>query len=504
MTENGRIDPELVRRVPYSFARDNGVIAVSEDDSTINVRACEGKVKALALAELRRVLGKPLKISMLAESHFGKELENAYSTANRNDDEYQSVFDDLEQDVNLSRLVQSIPQSADLLESGEDAPIIKLVNNIMGQALRERASDIHFESFENRAVVRFRIDGVLHDKVEPPLGLHTAIVSRLKVMAKLNIDVKRLPQDGRIAIRLANHPIDIRVSTLPSAHGERVVLRLLDKDAGLLTLENLGMGKPTMESLNEIIHQPHGIILVTGPTGSGKTTTLYAAITKVDINHLNVMTVEDPVEYNLEGISQTQVNMRIEMTFARALRSILRQDPDVVMIGEIRDLDTASIAVQASLTGHLVLATLHTNDSVSAVTRLIDMGVERYLLSSSLSAVLAQRLLRRLCDDCKEPRAATMTEQAMFNAEPITLYSPVGCSNCHDTGYTGRIGVFELLRIDKEMTRLIHDGRPEYELRDYATSKQKMDTLRKEGLRLAKEGITSIEEVVMATEAEML
>ncbi|MEW6611932.1 MAG: type II secretion system ATPase GspE, partial [Pseudomonadota bacterium] len=405
--------------------------------------------------------------------------------------------DDLGESLDLEQLAQELPEIADLLEAEDDAPIIRLINALLTQALRENASDIHIEAFEDRSVVRFRVDGTLRDIVEPQRALHAAMVSRIKVMASLDIAEKRLPQDGRIALRLAGRPVDVRVSTLPTGHGERVVLRLLDKQAGRLDLEHLGMPTPTLERLDQLIHQPHGILLVTGPTGSGKTTTLYAALSRLDTERLNIMTVEDPIEYDLNGVGQTQVNPRIELTFARALRAILRQDPDVVMIGEIRDLETAQIAVQASLTGHLVLATLHTNDAVGAVTRLEDMGVEPFLLASSLIGVLAQRLVRKLCPVCKEAYPADAREQELLG-QPLPdglLYRARGCPACGQTGYQGRSGIYELVTVDAGLRRLIHDEAPEQALRDHARETG-MVSLREDGMRWVAQGETSLEEVL--------
>ena len=373
---------------------------------------------------------------------------------------------------------------------------------MLTQALRAGASDIHIEAFETRSVIRFRVDGVLRDMLEPQRTLHAAIVSRIKIMAQLDIAEKRLPQDGRITLRLGGRPVDVRVSTLPSAHGERVVLRLLDKQAGRLELKRLGMSADTLQELDRLIHQPHGIVLVTGPTGSGKTTTLYAALSQLDTKLLNIMTVEDPVEYDLDGVAQTQVNPRIEMTFARALRSILRQDPDIVMIGEIRDLETAQIAVQASLTGHLVLATLHTNDAPSAVTRLIDMGIEPYLLASSMLGILAQRLVRRLCPECRQPYAPAPSELGKLKLAALppgtSFYAPQGCPSCNFTGYQGRSGIYELLSVDEPLRRMIHDSATEQAMRDYAQH-HGMTSLRQDAARYVANGDTSVEEALRVT-----
>jgi general secretion pathway protein E len=375
-----------------------------------------------------------------------------------------------------------------------------MINVLLTQALRQGASDIHIEPYESRSVVRFRLDGTLHNIVEPHRALHAAMLSRIKVMANLDIAEKRLPQDGRISLRLAGRQVDVRVATLPTGFGERAVLRLLDKEGGRLELQGLGMDPATQAAVDALVHQPHGIVLVTGPTGSGKTTTLYAALSRIDSLGLNIMTVEDPIEYELEGVSQTQVNPKIEMTFARALRSILRHDPDVIMIGEIRDLETAQIAVQASLTGHLVLATLHTNDAVSATTRLVDMGVEPYLLSSSLLGVLAQRLVRKLCPACKQvykPDAVDLMELgAGYSGEQ--LFGPGACAACHGTGYVGRTGIYELLDIDEQAKRLIHAADSEHQLRAHAIGRG-MRMLRQDGLRWVLSGVTSLEEVVRVT-----
>jgi general secretion pathway protein E len=373
-----------------------------------------------------------------------------------------------------------------------------MINALLLQALRERASDVHFEPYEGRSVVRFRVDGVLTDVIEPPRALHAALVSRLKVMASLDIAEKRLPQDGRMALKLGDKSVDVRVSTLPTGPGERVVLRLLDKDAARLDLAALGMSETTLAAVDRLIREPHGIVLVTGPTGSGKTTTLYAAMSRLDRATLNVMTVEDPIEFALDGVGQTQVNPRIELSFARALRSILRQDPDIIMIGEIRDLETAQIAVQASLTGHLVLATLHTNDAVSAVTRLADMGVEPYLLASSLLGVLAQRLVRCLCPACREAVPATAGEEAVLAqlgiARASRLWRASGCDACSRSGYRGRTGIYELLLVDDDVRRSIHDRIGEPALRELAMRKG-LRTLGVDGARWL-DGTTSLSELL--------
>ncbi|HEX9184913.1 MAG TPA: type II secretion system ATPase GspE, partial [Burkholderiales bacterium] len=425
------------RLVPYQFAKTHGALLLELSAEQASVCLRQG-ARPQALSELRRVLGVPVRVTSVEPAEvFERRLADVYTRANQS---AAFVADNLEHDMDLSRLVREMPKVEDLLESENDAPIIRMINVLLTQALRQRASDIHIEPYEGRSVVRFRVDGTLQNVVEPHRALHAAMLSRIKVMANLDIAEKRLPQDGRISLRLAGRQVDVRVATLPTSYGERAVLRLLDKEDGRLELPSLGMAPTTLARVDELIHQPHGIVLVTGPTGSGKTTTLYAALSRIDSLGLNIMTVEDPIEYDLDGISQTQVNTRIEMSFARALRTILRQDPDVVMIGEIRDLETAQIAVQASLTGHLVFATLHTNDAVSAVTRLVDMGVEPFLLASSLIGVVAQRLVRRLCLECRKPFAADAAQLRALGLAPTdgTLYSAQGCAACNRSGYRGR------------------------------------------------------------------
>jgi len=387
-----------------------------------------------------------------------------------------AVVSEVESDADLSRMMQELPAIEDLLETSDDAPIIRMLNALLTQAARDGASDIHIEPYERHSSVRFRVDGTLREVVQPNRALHAALISRLKIMAELDIAERRLPQDGRISLRIGTRAVDVRVSTLPSTHGERAVLRLLDKSEGRLSLEALGMQGAVLARFTQLVTQPHGIILVTGPTGSGKTTTLYAALSRLDAAHSNIMTVEDPIEYELPGVGQTQVNARIELTFAKALRAILRQDPDVIMIGEIRDFETAQIAIQASLTGHLVLATLHTNDASSAVTRLTDMGVEPFLLSSSLLGVLAQRLVRKLCLSCHG----------------------AGCTSCGQTGYAGRSGVFELLVTDDAIRAQIHARAAEADIRAAALAAG-MTLMREDGERLVASGLTSREELLRVT-----
>ena len=466
-------DASTARLLPYHFAKAKGLLAARAQAESVELWVRAGSVEAASIAEARRILGRPVKTETLAADQFDRLLALAYSRSGRS---AEQLAVDLGQNVDLAQLAQELPQITDLLEAEDDAPIIRLLNAILTQALRDGASDIHIEPYEARSAVRFRIDGTLYPAIEPPRTLHPAIVSRIKVMAHLDIAEKRLPQDGRITLRVGGRAVDVRVSTLPAGHGERVVLRLLDKQAARLDLDALGMSAGTLRGLDALIHAPHGILLVTGPTGSGKTTTLYAALSRLDRGGRNMMTVEDPIEYDLDGISQTQVNPRIGLDFARALRSILRQDPDIIMVGEIRDLETAQIAVQASLTGHLVLATLHTNDAAGAVTRLIDMGIEPFLLASSLLGVMAQRLVRRICPQCKAQ----------------------GCTACGHTGYRGRTGIYELLTVDSALRKMIHDAAPEEAIRAHALA-HGMIALREDGERWVSDGTTNLEEVLRVT-----
>jgi general secretion pathway protein E len=484
-------------RFPYSFAKSQSIVLGAGEDGRPEVYASENTSFA-ALAEIRRTFGVALEVTLLDAARFERKLADTYS---RTDQTAAEVADDIGQDLDLSRLVQELPPIEDLLEGEDDAPIIRMINALLTQAVRENASDIHIEPFERHSSVRFRLDGVLREVIQPHRALHAAMTSRIKIMAQLDIAEKRLPQDGRITVRIGGKPIDVRVSTIPATHGERVVLRLLDKDPAKLVLDVLGMAPDTLAQIDTLVHRPHGIFLVTGPTGSGKTTTLYAALARLKAGELNIMTVEDPVEYDLPGIGQTQVNARIDLTFAKALRSILRQDPDVIMIGEIRDLETAQIAVQASLTGHLVLATLHTNDSASAVTRLVDMGVEPFLLASSLVGVLAQRLVRRLCRACRQSYTPDAAELAQFEgaSPPATLYRAVGCAACNHSGYQGRMGIYELLEVDEPLRHMIHERASDQVIRDHCRTRGALRPLKSDGLRWVANGDTTLEEVLRVT-----
>ncbi len=483
------------RRIPYTFARTNKICIFAADEHFIHV-ATANELNPLVITEVKRKVNLPIKIYKIDEKNFDALVAEAYSSANA-----AAVVDDMQDDIDISDLMQHLQKTEDLLESENDAPVIRIINAFLTQAVKEDASDVHIDAYERNSLVRFRRDGVLHKITEVNPGLHAAMISRIKIMAQLDIAEKRLPQDGRIALRLAGREVDLRVSTIPTGHGERIVMRLLDKNKERLQLETLGMANDTLKNIDKLITRPHGIFLVTGPTGSGKSTTLYAALARIDSNALNIMTVEDPVEYDIPGISQTQVNAKIDMTFARALRSILRQDPDVVMIGEIRDLETSEIAVQSSLTGHLVLATLHTNSAASTITRLLDMGIESFLLSSTLIGILAQRLIRLLCPKCKEENLALddkIRKEYGIDSDTI-IYRAVGCEHCSGTGYKGRTGIHELLVLDDEVQKMIHTSSSEAEIENYAINNLHMRTLRMDALRWAIDGKTSIEEVISIT-----
>lgn len=459
------------------------------------VRHCK-PLGIAVLAELGRKLPQGFTLEWLEADEFERRLARAYEGGSS---VAQTMVDDLG-DGGLDALAHTLNAPIDLLEADDEAPIIRLINALLSEAVREGASDIHIESFESRMVVRFRVDGMLREVLQPPRAVAGVIVSRIKVMANLDIAEKRVPQDGRISLRLAGRPVDVRVSTLPSGQGERVVLRLLDKEAGRLTLDNLGLTRDLQARLNALIHRPHGILLVTGPTGSGKTTTLYAALSEINTRECNILTVEDPIEYYLDGVGQTQVNPKVEMTFARGLRAILRQDPDVVMVGEIRDVETAEIAVQASLTGHLVLSTLHTNSAVGAITRLRDMGVEPFLLSSSLIGVLAQRLVRRLDARYREPYVPDATECALLGldaAQPPTLYRVEESARQRGQGYLGRTGIYELIGIDASARHLIHEGAAESEIE--AQVRKHSPSIHHYGVELVLAGVTTTDELLRVT-----
>ena len=480
-------------RLPFAFARRHGVLveSVNADGATVLALA---SATADALLEVRRCIGAPLRLREIPEHEFNARLQAIYEAGQA---ESEQMIADLGSEMNLADLARELKEPADLLESADDAPIIRLINVLFAEAIRQNASDIHIEPFEDRLLIRLRTDGVLREIMEPPAAIAPLVASRIKVMAKLDIAEKRLPQDGRISLRVANRPVDVRVSTMPSGHGERVVLRLLDKQAGRLQLEHIGMDTETTATLDSIIHKPHGIFLVTGPTGSGKTTTLYAALSRLNEGSRNIMTVEDPIEYFIDGIAQAQVNPKVDMSFARGLRAILRQDPDVVMVGEIRDLETAQIAIQASLTGHLVFSTLHTNTAIGAITRLRDMGAEPFLLASSLIGVLAQRLVRVLCPQCKQAAildAATAQRLGDVAMAGSAVFAARGCAACTQTGYRGRTAIYELVTFDNPMRQLIHDGSSEAALETHARARAA--SIMDHGLRKVLDGVTTPEELL--------
>jgi len=483
-------------QIPYSFAKRHGVLLRYEGDQAFIVR--RDNTSMLALQEARRLLGHPAQYQHCTEQEFNQLLSSSFAG---DSGESQQVAAGLEDHPDLLSLADSVPEAEDLMDQEDDAPIVRLINALLSEAIRVGASDIHVESFEKRLSVRLRVDGQLREIVQPRRELAPLLVSRIKVMAKLDIAEKRIPQDGRISLRLAGREVDVRVSTLPSSYGERVVMRLLDKQAGRLNMTHLGLMNNDYDRLKALVHRPHGIILVTGPTGSGKTTTLYAALSDLNDGSKNILTAEDPVEYQLEGIGQTQVNTKVDMTFARALKAMLRQDPDVVMVGEIRDLETAEIAVQASLTGHLVLSTLHTNTAIGAVTRLKDMGIEPFLLSSSLIGVVAQRLVRTLCPHCATWKDADAFEKNLFehieHPQDLRLPQPHCCERCGNTGFSGRTAIYEIVPVDEHMRRLIHGNAAEYELETYA--RQQSGSIRDDGLRKVLAGKTTIEEVLRVT-----
>ncbi|GLS27119.1 type II secretion system ATPase GspE [Marinibactrum halimedae] len=480
--------------LPFYYASQHGVIF---EDGVLSHRS---PLPLPLLLEIRRFLNTDFDVEKIEDSVFQKRLKDKYHGASGSAQQAaDQMADEVGSDIDLGSLADELSDDQELLSGNDDAPVIKLINAILSQAVREKASDIHIEPYEDRVAVRFRVDGVLNEMLSPKAVLAPLLVSRLKVMAKLDIAEKRLPQDGRISVKLAGHGLDIRLSTIPSAHGERVVLRLLDTTAGQLTLDQIAMPPQVRNGFSEALHKPHGIILVTGPTGSGKTTTLYAGLSHINERSRNILTIEDPVEYALPGIGQTQVNAKIDMTFARGLRAILRQDPDVVMIGEIRDQETAAIAVQASLTGHLVMSTLHTNTAIGAVTRLQDMGIEPFLLSSSLTAVMSQRLVRTLCS-CKRPDKPTPAEQLHMGIGPDeTIYRPVGCEACHHQGYRGRSAIYEWIDITPEMRQMIHEDVGEQEMTECA--RKYSDSITTNGCRRVLAGETSIEEVMRVTTA---
>lgn len=491
------IGTHLTTRLPFGFAKRFGVLVEGMKDN-LHVLHKEG-LEAAVIMEIQRFLGAPFQLHIVGDDEFNRRLGLAYQS---DSSDAMEMVEGLGDEMDLASLADSVPETEDLLEQEGDAPIIRLINALLTEAIKENASDIHIETYEKRLVVRFRVDGVLREVVQPKRALSALLISRIKVMAKLDIAEKRVPQDGRIALRLGGREVDVRVSTMPSNFGERVVMRLLDKQAGRLSLSQVGMSARDLKAMRNIISKPHGIILVTGPTGSGKTTTLYGALSDLNDTSRNILTVEDPIEYSLPGVGQTQVNTKAEMTFAKGLRAILRQDPDVVMIGEIRDLETVEIAIQASLTGHLVLSTLHTNTAIGAVTRLQDMGVESFLLSSSLIGVIAQRLVRVLCEHCKEEVTADDSECEVLGidfAQAPRIFHAKGCEKCNQLGYKGRQGIYEVIEIDEQMKTLIHQRAGEQALEQHA--RVLGPSIHQDGVRKVLVGSTTVEELLRVAKA---
>ncbi|HEX5036676.1 MAG TPA: type II secretion system ATPase GspE [bacterium] len=500
--ESEDIASEVVSQLSLNYAKKNEVLPIKRENGAIVV-AMADPLNHYVLDDLRLVYNMPIRPVIANSYEIIGAINNAY---NKMSDMGEQAAEDLEEG-NLDTIGAELEEVQDLLDSADEAPIIRLVNSLMFRAVKQKASDIHIEPFEKELIVRFRMDGVLYDIMHPPKKAYAAICSRLKIMANLNIAEKRLPQDGRIRIKIAGKDIDIRVSTVPTAYGESIVMRLLDKSHVVLDMEKLGIAGRTLSQMREAINKSHGIILVTGPTGSGKTTTLYAALSELNTPDVKIITCEDPVEYQLDGINQIPVNPKIDLTFATGLRAILRQDPDIVLVGEIRDKETAEIAVQAALTGHLVLSTLHTNDSASSVTRLIDMGVQPFLVSSSVVAILAQRLIRKVCLDCAKKYVPSETELANAGLTPEALkgkqlYRAVGCPQCMNTGYVGRVGIHEFLLMDEEIRNLVMTNIDAGTLKKAAMAKGMM-TLREDGVQKALRGLTTLEEVMLITQEDV-
>ena len=499
---DAEITPEVLQTVPATNARALQCLPVGVFGSTVRIAMADplnpGAVDELAYMtgkEVQIVVADPAQIEKAINKHYGQEMDSV-----------SDILKELGADADIAKEVAEVAaaEGATGLENlANEAPIIKFVNLVLYQAVQDRASDIHFEPFEDEFKIRYRVDGALYEMTPPPKHLALPVTSRIKVMANLDIAERRLPQDGRISLYLAGRQIDLRVSTLPTQFGESVVLRVLDRAAVRMDLDGLGFPDHILKYVSEIIQQPNGIVIVTGPTGCGKTTTLYSGLRRLNTIDVKLLTAEDPVEYDIEGIMQVAINEGVGMTFAKALRSFLRQDPDIIMVGEMRDLETSQIAIQASLTGHLVLTTLHTNDAPGAVTRLIDMGVEPFLISSTLLCVLAQRLVRTICRNCRTPFEPTESQLSMMNLSPHDLGDKVfhygrGCSNCNDTGYKGRKGIFELLPISDPIRGLITERAPTVVLRQKAVELG-MVTLREDGLRSIFDGDSTIEEVLKYT-----
>jgi general secretion pathway protein E len=486
------VEHQALKLLPFEFARVNRVAVDSERQQLL----IGPDAPLWAISEVSRFTGAKLPLENLPEAEFDAVLSQIYSGRSGTS---ESVMEDIKDFVDMESAAADLEDVSDLLDAeNDDAPIVRLLNAVLTESLKENASDIHIEPYEKEALVRFRLDGVLRTVLTPSIQIAPLLISRIKVMSKLDIAEKRLPQDGRMSVLIGGRSIDLRVSTMPSSHGERVVMRLLDKDAGKLKAQQLGMPEDTKQELDGLISRPHGIILVTGPTGSGKTTTLYAALQQMDRQQRNIMTVEDPVEYDLPGVSQTQINLRAGMTFARGLRAILRQDPDVILIGEIRDGETAEIATQASLTGHLVLSTLHTNTAAGAITRLQDLGVDSFLLASTVRGIISQRLMRKLCISCRKEVPADDYQRELLNLpKGATIFQSQGCEACNNTGFIGRQALFELVTVNASLQTLIHENAGEIELEQ--SIREDVPSIREAGFELVRQGVTTVEEVLRVT-----
>jgi general secretion pathway protein E len=507
------VEGDLLKKLPITFAKKFKLLAIKRLAEGHVLIAAADPTDTSAIDQARILLGAPATLVLSTPTTLLDAINAAYDKAAN---ESQRLVDDLEGTEDLSDLTHEVEEAQDILEQGSDeAPIIRLVNSLMFRAVKERASDIHIEPYERDMAVRYRVDGVLKHIISPPKRAQNSIISRIKIMGGLNIAEKRLPQDGRIRIRIAGKDVDIRLSTTPTVHGERIVMRLLDKSAVILDLKDIGFDDHQLKIIETLIDRPHGIILVTGPTGSGKTTTLYAALNRINTPDLNIMTIEDPVEYQLKGIAQTPVNAKINLTFANGLRSFLRQDPDVIMVGEIRDVETAEIAIQASLTGHLVFSTVHTNDAPGSITRLVDMGVEPFLVASSLVAAMAQRLVRVVCKQCREPRSITRDElqNAQVRDEFLEEFlregtffqaKTGGCERCNFTGYKGRTGIYEIMQVDDVVRPMILRNADSNSIKKEAVRHQGMILLREDGVRKASRGVTTLEEVMRVTEENVI
>ena len=488
------VDPEVAALIPEEVATRFQVVPISRQGRVLKV-AMANPSNIFAIDDIKFITGLDVQPVVCTESEIKSAIDRYYDSA----DSLASVLENLEEDIELVEEKDDLDAGALAAES-LNAPVVKLVNSLLSDAVKRGASDIHIEPYEKMMRVRYRIDGVLQEMMNPPTKMRSAITSRLKIMSELDIAERRVPQDGRIKLKVGEKKVDLRVSTLPCIYGEKVVMRILDKSNLMLSLEDFGMEEGALANVLEAIESPYGMVLVTGPTGSGKTTTLYSCLSRVNVPGINIMTAEDPVEYNLEGINQVQVRESVGLTFAAALRAFLRQDPNIVMVGEVRDLETASIAVKAALTGHLVLSTLHTNDAPSTINRMVDMGVEPFLVATSTNIILAQRLVRRICKHCKgEDKIVSAEEKVRMGLDPTTvIFKGKGCEECNNTGYKGRLGLYEVMRLSARIREMVVDRASTPEIREQAVS-EGMLTLRMDGLRNLKKGITTLEEVLRET-----